>query len=112
LAGQTVQIDIQPGSAVHVEQAQARDLDELLRGVHERYSATSMVVSLLTPFRGLRFSGHVAQHLPPSALDSLQLTNDSDRNRPFVTYDRHEVGLDQVASGGARIELTVRRTPR
>lgn len=111
-AGQTVQIDIQPGPAVHLEHPQPRDLDELIRGVRERYSATSMVVSLQTPFRGLRFSGHVAHHLPSSALDSLQLTNDSDRNRPFVTFDRHEVGLDQVASGGARIEVTVRRTPR
>jgi hypothetical protein len=50
--------------------------------------------------------------LPPSALDTLQLRNDGDRNRPFVTTDRHEIGLDQVVSGNARVELHVRRTPR
>ncbi|MEZ4335411.1 MAG: SpoIVB peptidase S55 domain-containing protein [Sandaracinaceae bacterium] len=112
LAGQTVRIDLEPGPGVDIEHVEPRSLDELFETVHERYPTTSMVMSLSTPSRGLRFPGHVVRHLPSSALDSLQLTNDADRARPFITYDRHEVGLDRVVSGGARIELTVRRTPR
>lgn len=112
MAGQTVQIDVLPGSAVRIEHPQPRDLRQLLDAVHRRYSARSMIVSVRTHTRGLRFAGHVARHLPASALDALQLTNDADRNRPFVTYDRQEIGLDQVVSGGARIQLQVRRTRR
>ncbi len=112
LAGETVQVDLAPGPTVAIEHIEPRGLDELFEVVHERYPTTSMVVTLQTSSRGLRFPGHVVRNLPPSALDSLQLTNDADRARPFITYDRHEVGLDHVVSGGARIQLTVRRTPR
>ncbi|MCB9595247.1 MAG: hypothetical protein H6719_21190 [Sandaracinaceae bacterium] len=112
LAGESVRIDLQPGPSATIEHVQARSLDELFTSIGERYPTTSMVVTVATPSRGLRFPGHVVRHLPRSALDSLQLTNDADRARPFITYDRHEVGLGNVVSGGARIELTVRRTPR
>jgi len=111
-AGRSVRVDIQPGAAVRMHQPQPRDLDHMLEAVQARYPGTSMIVSMQTRSRGLRFSGHVARHLPRSALDSLQLTNDADRARPFITYDRHEVGLDHLVSGGARIELTVRSRPR
>lgn len=111
-AGQTVRIDLVPGHTVELEHVVPRSLDEIFEAVRGRYPTTSMVVSLTVPSRGLRFPGHVVRDLPPSALDSLQLTNDADRARPFVTYDRHEVGLDAVVEGGSRIELTVRRTPR
>jgi hypothetical protein len=112
LAGEDIELFVQGGGAVDVQHAQPRDLDDLLRTVHERYDRTDLVVSLETPARGLRFPGHVARHLPRSALDTLQLRNDGDRNRPFVTYDRHEIELDEVVSGTARVELHVRRIPR
>jgi len=112
LAGEEVEVYVQAGSAVRVQHAQPRDLDELLEVVHERYGRTDLVVSLETPSRGLRFSGHIARHLPPSALDALQLENDADRNRPFVTYDRHAIELGEVVSGTARVQLRVRETPR
>jgi len=111
-AGETIRVDIEPGGGVDIHHAQARSLEDLLGAVQEAYPSTSMVISMRTPQRGLRFPGHVVRHLPPSALDTLQLTNDADRARPFITYDRHEVGLDRVVAGGARVELTVRSTPR
>ncbi|MBX3275456.1 MAG: hypothetical protein KF729_34675 [Sandaracinaceae bacterium] len=112
LAGSRVRVDLAPGPSVAVEPVEPRRLDDLFAAVHARYPTTSMVVTLETSARGLRFPGHVARNLPRSALDSLQLVNDADRARPFITYDRHEVGLDHVVSGGARLELDVRRTPR
>ncbi len=111
-AGEQLEIEIEGGDAVSIEHVSPRTLEELLSTVHERYAPTSMVVSLEMPSRGLRFGGHVVRDLPASALDTLQLRNDGDRNRPFVTTDRHEIGLDQVVSGNARVELHVRRTPR
>lgn len=108
LAGQSVEVFVQGGGAVAMQHAQSRNLDDLLEAVHERYSNESMIVSLETSARGLRFAGHVVSHLPASALDTLQLRNDGDRTRPYVTFDRHEIPLDQVVSGAARVELVVR----
>ena len=112
LAGDEVEVFVQAGGAVRVQHAQPRDLDDLLETVHERYANTDLIVSLETPSRGLRFAGHVARHLPASALDALQLQNDGDRNRPFVTYDRHAIELGEVVTGTARVQLRVRETPR
>lgn len=112
LAGESLEITIEGGLSVDVQTPQPRNLDELLATVHRRYPQTSMVVSIETPTRGLRVAGHVVENLPRSALDALQLRNDGDRNRPFVTYDRHEVALGEIVSGNARVELSVRRAPR
>lgn len=112
LAGEDIELIFEGGTFVNVQHALPRNLDDLLRTIHERYGDMDMVVSIKTSARGLRFPGHVARHLPRSALDTLQLRNDSDRNRPFVTYDRHPVTLDQIVTGTARVDLHVRRHPR
>ncbi len=112
LAGETLQLRLEGGDAVRLEHPEPTDLDGVLANVHQAYPATALLVSIRTPARGLRFAGHVARHLPPSALDALQLRNDSDRNRPFVTYDRHQVDLGAVVGGNARVDLRVREVPR
>jgi hypothetical protein len=112
VAGETITIQIEGGGGVNIETLSPRNLDELLSIVHQRYPQTSMVVSVDMPTRGLRFGGHIVRDLPRSALDSLQLRNDSDRNRPFITHDRQEIPLGDVVSGSASVEVSVRRTPR
>ena len=69
-------------------------------------------MSLRLPTRGLRTPGHVVRAVPPSVLDALQSTTDSDRIRAFQTHIRRAFTTDAVLSGGARIELTVRRVAR
>jgi hypothetical protein len=112
VAGQSVQILVQPGPEVELERPEPRTVQDSIDAVRERYGATSMVVSMRMPSRGLRMAGHVVRGLPGSALDALQSTSDGDRARPFVTYRRAEVPMDVVIGGGARIELSVRRVPR
>ncbi len=111
-AGQTVQLTIQPGNRVNLEQPQARNLDDLIAMVHRRLPATTLAINLRMPSRGLSFGGHVVRDLPASALDTLQMVNDTENSRPFVTYERqlHDVG--SVLSGSARLSLRVRQTPR
>jgi hypothetical protein len=111
-SGQTIEIHVDGGSSVNLVHPQPRNFEELLAQVHERYPATSLVTSLELPSRGMRFAGHVVDHLPPSALDALQLRNDGDRNRPYVTYDRHELPLNMVVSGSATVEVQVRERAR
>jgi hypothetical protein len=112
LAGQSVELRLEAGAAVRPALPQARDLDELLDVVTAQYARTSVVASLRTPSRGLRLGGHVLRRLPASALDTLQLRQDADRARPFVTYDRVELPLDAVVTGGVALQLEVRDAPR
>ncbi|MGF1469533.1 MAG: hypothetical protein ACFCGT_25710 [Sandaracinaceae bacterium] len=112
LAGERVEVLVEAGSAVRVQEPFARSLGELLANIRSAYGSQDLVISLKTPSRGLRFGGHVVRSLPPSALDTLQQRNDGDRARPFVTYERSVVPLDAVVSGSARIELAVRSRPR
>lgn len=111
-AGQTIAILVQPGDDVTLERAEPTSLDDVLASVRERYEPTSLVVSTRMPSRGLRMRGHVVAGLPASALDALLRTGDSDRARAFVTHRRSEVPMDVVLSGGARVELSVRRVAR
>jgi hypothetical protein len=112
-AGQTLHVLVQPGHEVELERAEPRTLDDAIGAVRERHGRTSMVVSTRVPSsRGLRMAGHVVRGLPASALDALQRTGDADRARAFVTHQRTTIPMDLVVSGGARVELSVRRVAR
>jgi hypothetical protein len=60
----------------------------------------------------VRTPGHVVRSVPPSVLDAMQSTTDSDRVRAFQTHLRRAFSTDLVLTGAARIELTVRRVAR
>ncbi|MGB5696227.1 MAG: SpoIVB peptidase S55 domain-containing protein [Polyangiales bacterium] len=111
-AGQTVQVVVAAGNQVAIEQPRPGSLDDLIEQTQRRYPATSIVVSLQMPTRGLRFEGHVVDSLPASALNSLQLVSTSEDSRPFVTQSRTEIELPEVVVGGANLTLRVREVAR
>ncbi len=111
-AGQTVNVSISAGNRVQIERPRPGSLDDLIEQATERYPATSMVVSLRMPSRGLRFEGHVVDSLPASALNSLQLVSTTENSRPFVTRSHTEVKMPQVVTGGANLRLRVREIAR
>lgn len=111
-AGEELHVLFQPGTDVELERPEARSLTDVVSAIRDRHDATSLVISTRRSSRGIRTTGHVARSLPSSVLDALQSTSDSDRARPFVTYDRELVPTDWVLSGGARVELTVRALER
>ncbi|MBX7191675.1 MAG: hypothetical protein K1X94_06445, partial [Sandaracinaceae bacterium] len=111
-AGQSIQILVQPGPDAEIERPEPRNLDDILEAVRQRYGATDLVLSTRLPGRGLRTPGHVARAVPASVLDAMQSTTDSDRVRAFQTHVRRAFSTDLVLSGGARVELTVRRVAR
>ncbi|MGB8331036.1 MAG: SpoIVB peptidase S55 domain-containing protein, partial [Polyangiales bacterium] len=74
-AGQTVRVTVAAGNQVAIEQPRAGSFDDLIEQTQRRYPATSLVVALQMPTRGLRFEGHVVDSLPSSALNSLQLVS-------------------------------------
>jgi hypothetical protein len=111
-AGQSIQILVQPGPDAEIERPEPRNLDDILEAVRNRYGATDIVLSTRLPGRGVRTPGHVVRSVPPSVLDAMQSTTDSDRVRAFQTHLRRAFSTDLVLTGAARIELTVRRVAR
>jgi hypothetical protein len=111
-AGEDLHIWLQPGGEADVERPEPRSLNDVVNTIRERHATTSLVISTRRSSRGLRTPGHVVRGLPSSVLDAMMTTSDSDRARPFVTFDRQAVDTDWVLSGGARIELTVRALAR
>jgi hypothetical protein len=111
-AGKTVRVAVGAGNLVAIEQPRAGSLDDLIERTQRRYPATSLVVALQMPTRGLRFEGHVVDSLPPSALNSLQLVSSTEDSRPFVTQSRTEIKLPQVVVGGTNLTLRVREVAR
>ena len=111
-AGKAVRVAVGAGNLVAIEQPRAGSLDDLIERTQRRYPATSLVVALQMPTRGLRFEGHVVDSLPPSALNSLQLVSSTEDSRPFVTQSRTEIKLPQVVVGGTNLTLRVREVAR
>jgi hypothetical protein len=111
-AGTEVEIVLQPGNDVALEQPIARSLDDLLSIVQTGLPSRSLVISTRMPSRGLRFEGRVVNSLPNSVMDTMQLANESSGPQPFVTQERLSVDIGHVVSGSARLRVQVRRTPR
>jgi len=111
-AGKMLTISIGAGNKVPIERPRPASLDDLIEQATERFPATSMVVSLQMPSRGLRFEGHVVDSLPASALNSLQLVSTTENSRPFVTRSHTEVKMPQVVTGAANLRLRVREIAR
>ncbi len=111
-AGKTLRLTVAAGNQVPIEQPKAGSLGDLIAQTQRRYPATSLVVALQMPTRGLRFEGHVVDSLPPSALNALQLVSSSEDSRPFITQSRTEINMQQVVVGGAKLALRVREVAR
>jgi hypothetical protein len=105
-------VQVAAGNQIAIEQPRAGSLGDLIERTHRRYPATSLVVALQMPTRGLSFEGHVVDSLPASALNSLQLVSSTEDSRPFVTQSRTEIKLQQVVIGAAKLALRVREVAR
>ena len=112
LAGQSVKIELNPGSRVQVEHAVPRNLRDLVDRVHDSFAATAVVAELKMPSRSLRFPGHVVRSLPRSALDALSRQSGTEPGNPFVTQVRQSVDVGHVVHGSADLTLDVRERPR
>jgi len=111
-AGEEIELLVQPGNEVQIDQPKPENFDDLIRAVQSGYPSTSLVISTKLPARGLKTLGQVVRSLPGSAFDALQLTNQSDSATPFTTYDRVAIPIGQVVIGSAQVKLKVRPTPR
>ena len=107
-AGDSLELAIEPGDEVDVEQPKPNSLDDILRGVRASYPGTSLVVSTKMPTQGVKLRGQLVRGLPGSALDTLQPVNEADRGGLFFSYERKEVPLGRAVTGSAKLKLNVR----
>jgi hypothetical protein len=110
-AGDSVEISVESGDQVRIEQPKPDSLDDLFRMVRTGYPSTSLVVSTKLPQQGVKLRGQLVDQLPGSALDMLQPANEADKPAVFSTYERQERTGREVLAGSARIKLNVREEP-
>ncbi|HKO49255.1 MAG TPA: SpoIVB peptidase S55 domain-containing protein [Polyangiaceae bacterium] len=109
LAGQTVNLEIEPGYAEERDQAAPDTLAELIKNFENPvYPAKSAVVSYGTGDAGVAFKGRVAHDLPPGALDVIRPETSSIAPETFATTTRVVVDLPQFMVGRDRVSVTVR----
>jgi hypothetical protein len=107
-AGDSVEIMVESGDQVRIEQPKPNSLDDLLAMVRTGYPATSLVVSTKLPQQGVKLRGSLVDSLPGSALDTLQPANQADRPAMFSTFARRERPGREVLQGSAKLKINVR----
>jgi len=112
LAGQEVTLKFDAGDTVQPPWAIPRDFDALIELVNSSYPASSLVVSLEQPGRGLRMSGHVVENLPASMLDAMMATSGTRHGRLLASQHRQVIDLDRIVTGEAKLKLEVRKQAR
>jgi len=111
-AGETLELNIQPGDEVAIDQPKPDSLDDMLRALRERYAGTSLVVSTKRTSQGIKLRGQLVPKLPGSLLDTLQPSHEVERGVLFPTYERAEVPLGHAVTGSAKLKINVREEPQ
>jgi hypothetical protein len=109
MAGQTVNLEIEPGYTEDRDQAAPDTLAEMIKNFENPvYPAKSAVVTFGTGNSGVAFKGHIANDLPPGALDSIRPETSSVSPETFPTTTRIVVDLPEFMVGRDRVSVTVR----
>jgi hypothetical protein len=108
LAGQTVTLTVRPGYNVRRDHPDSENLTDLVSSfVNPVYPPRSVVVSYAQG-AGVAFRGHVAQHLPPGAVDALQSTSASVAPVAFSSEARHVTPMEQFVMGQDTVSIAVK----
>ncbi|HEX7476677.1 MAG TPA: hypothetical protein VF331_02620 [Polyangiales bacterium] len=110
-AGESVEISVEAGDDVHLDQPKPSSLNDLLDVVRAGYPGTSLVLSTKLPAQGVKLRGQIVRALPGSMLDTLQPTNESDKGVTFASYERKELPYGHVLTGSAKVKVNVRQEP-
>jgi hypothetical protein len=109
LAGQTVNLEIEPGYSEERDQAAPDSLAEMIENFENPvYPAKSAVITFGTGDAGVTFKGRVAHDLPPGALDAMRPETSSVSPETFQTSTRIVLDLPEFMVGRDRVSVTVR----
>ena len=109
LAGETVNITLEPGYGVEYERAAPENLGELVRNLeNQSYPAKSVVASFSSGAGAVSYKGRIAKNLPPGALDSIQPVTTSVAPDTFGTQVRRVFTLGQFMTGQDSVSVKIR----
>ena len=108
LAGSVLLIEAASGAHVQPDRAAPENLDQMLDVLQDSYPARSLVISVGTPFEGLKLRGQVIRDLPPSVLDSFNTAAVIRNDQTFHPVLRKVHHTQRVISGRKSIRIRVR----
>ena len=109
LAGQTVNLEIEPGYTEERDQSAPDSLADMIKNFENPvYPAKSAVITFGTGDAAVSFKGHIAHDLPPGALDVIRPETSSIAPESFPTTTRVVADLPQFMVGRDRVSVTVR----
>lgn len=103
--GQNLEIEITGGASASPPSPEPQSLDDVLSNLQRTFPSTSLVVTLRRQAPGVSVRGHVAEDLPPSALDSLRPAAQDSGARQLRTVAQRATPTNWVISGRARLRL-------
>jgi hypothetical protein len=109
LAGNTVEIEINPGHQEAPPVAVPESVSELLSVLpRQSYAPDSLVGAVRVGGHGVAFRGQVATRLPPGALDTLRPVASSIAPDPVPSYARTVIPLGKFVIGSTSVRIRVR----
>lgn len=112
-AGKEVEVEIAPGYGVVPDVAAPQSLSDLLsNSTKQTVTPRSLVLSYRARSGGVAYKGHVADRLPPFAMDALRPTSSDVSPDAFPSYIRSIVPLDRYVDGSDRVKIHVKPNVR
>lgn len=113
LAGQTVNLEIEPGYMEDRDMADPDSLTELVKNLENpTYPAKTVVVSFSAGAGAVSYKGHIARNLPPGAIDMIRPTTSSVAPDAFSSDERVVLPIPDFMIGRDRVSVLVRRVVR
>jgi hypothetical protein len=108
LAGSVINVEVASGVQVRPDRAPPQNLRQFLEDLQDGYPSRAVVISLETPYEGLKLRGHVLRDLPSSVIDSLSTSSQIRQEQTFQRALRHVHGTQKVIVGHKSIRIRVR----
>lgn len=113
LAGNTVEIDINPGHQEAPPVASPENVAEFIAVLPKQsYAPDVLIGAVRVGGHGVAFRGQVATRLPPGALDTLRPLASSIAPEPVPSYARTTIPLGKFVVGSTSVRVKVREVPR
>lgn len=105
VAGEQLELRITGGRSASPPTPEPQSLDDVLHNLQQTFPSTSIVVTLQRQAPGVSVRGHVAENLPPSALDSLRPATADTGERQLRTVGQVTAPTSWVLTGAADLRL-------
>jgi len=113
LAGETVRLEVAPGYTQNRDRPDPESVATLLANLKDPvYQSKSVLVSYAKNAASVAYRAHVANDLPPGALDALRPTTTSIAPEAFRTEARYVFPLEQFMVGRDSVSISVKRVRR